>query len=67
MFWGWLAWLLSAPYIMYDIDLCCDAVFRGTIGHSRPEEEEMDFAGMKFINWQYVGLKLCHSSSGNQS
>lgn len=39
-------------------------VFTGTIGRSRPEEKEMDIAEIEFINWQYVGLKLCHPSSG---
>lgn len=43
-------------------NLCYDMVFTGTMGHSRPEEEEMDFAGIEFINWQYVGPKLCQSS-----
>lgn len=59
----WLAWLLSAPYIAYDVDLCCDAMFTGTIGRGRLEEDDMDFAGTEFINWQYVGLKLHHPFS----
>lgn len=52
--------LLFAPSFMYNtvqynstklkgfIDLCCNATFEGTICQCRPEELEMDLAGLSF-------------------
>lgn len=50
--WGQLAWPSSAPILCRTlisfIDLCCNEAFEDTICHDRPEEEEMDFAGLSF-------------------
>lgn len=58
-----LAWLLSAPALcttlMGSIDLRCNAMFEGTICHDRPEEEEMDLAGLR-MPW----TEQCQASSG---
>ena len=49
--WGVTCLAFVCPlHNMYDIDLCCEAVFTGAVGRSRLEEEETDFAEMEFIN-----------------